>query len=223
MGIGTGEINSFESLEKLGRVRLSKYFFMRDFLYSEIGNYYGIPNIPTNPRLAIETGKRLCTDLLDPIVETFGPIVVRSSYRGEEVNAVGNEKNHNCSKNEANFAGHIWDKEDRHNRTGATACIIVPWFATQYERGRDWRDLAWWVHDHIPYSSIYFFPKLAAFNLNWRDQAIQQISSYIAPKGHLLRAGDEPNESIEARRSRYADFPAFRGLTYPNIPVRWSS
>jgi hypothetical protein len=40
---------SVEALENLGRVRLSKSFFMRDFLYSEIANFYGKPNIPENP------------------------------------------------------------------------------------------------------------------------------------------------------------------------------
>jgi hypothetical protein len=40
---------SVEALENLGRVRLSKSFFMRDFLYSEITNFYGKPNMPENP------------------------------------------------------------------------------------------------------------------------------------------------------------------------------
>ena len=36
------KIGSYGSLEKFGRIRLSKNFFMRDFLYSEISNFYGI-------------------------------------------------------------------------------------------------------------------------------------------------------------------------------------
>mgnify|MGYP003581915723 FL=1 len=35
-------INTYEKLEELGRVRLSKNFFMRDFLYSEIAAWHGI-------------------------------------------------------------------------------------------------------------------------------------------------------------------------------------
>lgn len=38
--------SSVQALEELGRVRLSKHFFMRDFLYSEISQIEGIPNIP---------------------------------------------------------------------------------------------------------------------------------------------------------------------------------
>ena len=45
---------SVDTLENLGRVRLSRSFFMRDFLYSEIANFYGIPNIPEDPDLAVE-------------------------------------------------------------------------------------------------------------------------------------------------------------------------
>lgn len=35
---------SIAALKELGRVRLSRSFLMRDFLYSEISNIYGIPN-----------------------------------------------------------------------------------------------------------------------------------------------------------------------------------
>ena len=58
---------SVKSLEDLGRVRLSENFFMRDFLYSEVANLYGIPNIPDDPDLAIETGRALCENLLEPL------------------------------------------------------------------------------------------------------------------------------------------------------------
>ena len=51
---------SMWSLETLGRVRLSRHFYMRDFLYSEIGNIHQIPNLPRDPDLAIAHGRRLC-------------------------------------------------------------------------------------------------------------------------------------------------------------------
>jgi hypothetical protein len=208
-------ISSYYAVEKFGRIELSRHFFMRDFLYSEIGNFYGIPNIPDDPDQAVEAGTKLCTELLDPLVETFGPIAVRSSYRSPNVNGVGNAKGHNCASNEANRAGHIWDQRDTGGRMGATACIVVPWFARQFEERRDWRDLAWWVHDHLPYSAMYFFPVRAAFNLTWREDPLRTISSYVAPKGKLLKAGDEPQESVADRHQRYADFPPFRGIAYP--------
>ena len=54
------ESNFARSLETLGRVRLSHSFFMRDFLHSEIADFYGVPNIPEDPDLPIAAGRRLC-------------------------------------------------------------------------------------------------------------------------------------------------------------------
>jgi len=206
---------SLRGLEALGRVRLSRHFYMRNFLNSEIGNFYGIPNLPDDPDLAIAAGRALCETLLDPLVETFGPIEIRSAYRAPAVNGFGNENGLSCARNDANFAGHIWDRRDRQGRMGACTSIMIPWFADAFEAGRDWRDLAWWLHDHLDYHEIWFFPRRAAFNLTWREAPGRSISSYIAPKGKLLAAGVAPGESAADRAARYADFPPFRGIPYP--------
>lgn len=205
---------SMWSLETLGRVRLSKHFYMRDFLYSEIGNMHGVLNVPPNPELTIAHGRKLCTELLDPLEETFGRIAIRSGYRSPTLNAYGNRHKLNCAANDNPMECHIWDRGSGQQAIAGTS-LAIPWFADQYEKGRDWRDLAWWIHDHIPYSEAWFFPKLAAFNLVWRPQPLRTISSYIAPKGMLLRAGDEPHETLSQRRARYADFPPFRGIPLP--------
>ena len=197
---------SVDALEELGRVRLSRSFFMRDFLYSEIANFYGIQNIPENPDLAIEVGKRLCEDLLEPLNATFGRIAVRSAYRSPAVNASGNERGHNCASNEKNFAGHIWDVPDVEGFKGATACIVVPWFADRYAQGADWRALAYWIHNHLSYSSLQFFPKLCAFNISWHERPKRSIYSYIKPTGYLLR-GERPNLEFA---EFYAGFPEFQ-------------
>ncbi|MCA8884306.1 MAG: hypothetical protein KDA50_11270 [Rhodobacteraceae bacterium] len=211
-------IGSVKGLEAFGRTRLSRHFFMRDFLYSEIAGFHGMPNLPDDPDLAVAAGRRLCTDLLDPLVETFGPIHVRSALRAADLNAFGNAHGYNCARNDASAANHIWDRRDAAGRMGACACIVIPWFADQYAAGRDWRDLAWWLHDHLPYSALQFFPKLAAFNLTWREDPARTIASYIPPKGLLLRPGASPAEPPDRRRARYADFPPFRGIRYPVPP-----
>ena len=202
---------SMWSLETLGRVRLSKYFYMREFLYSEIANIHTRQNIPENPDLAIANGRAFCEALLDPLEETFGRVAVRSGYRSPELNAFGNEKKLNCARNDNPIECHIWDRDDGEAAI-AGASIVIPWFADQYDLGRDWRDLAWWMHDHIPYSEIWFFPKLAAFNIVWRPKPLRRIDSYIAPRGTLLKPGAEPGEGPPLRKARYKDFPPFRGL-----------
>ncbi len=205
---------SMWSLETLGRVRLSRHFFMRDFLYSEIGNFHQKQNLPENPDLAIETGSAFCQTLLDPLEETFGRVAVRSGYRSPSLNTFGNENRLNCARNDNPLECHIWDWAQGEARV-AGASIVIPWFADRYAQGRDWRDLAWWMHDHLDYSEIWFFPKLCAFNLVWRPRPQRRIDSYIAPKGCLLRPGAEPAETLSARQKRYADFPPFRGIAYP--------
>ena len=40
---------SVRTLEDFGRVQLSKSFFMREFLYSEISQVERIPNLPRDP------------------------------------------------------------------------------------------------------------------------------------------------------------------------------
>ncbi|MBK0327637.1 hypothetical protein I5535_10030 [Rhodobacteraceae bacterium F11138] len=202
------------SLEALGRVRLSRHFFMRDFLYSETANFHQRQNIPDNPDLAIECGRAFCETLLDPLEETFGRVAVRSGYRSAALNRYGNRNRLNCARNNHPLECHIWDRGSGKDRI-AGASIVVPWFADQYAQGRDWRDLAWWLHDHLAYSEIWFFPKLCAFNLAWRPVPLRRIDSYIAPRGRLLIAGQDPAEPADQRQARYRDFPPYRGIVSP--------
>lgn len=194
---------SVDALETLGRVRLSPSFFMRDFLYSEIANFYGVQNIPEDPDLAIEVGTALCTQLLEPLQATFGRLAIRSAYRSPTVNQLGNEKRLGCGSNESNFAAHIWDRRDAQGHKGAMACVVVPWFADRYAQGADWRSLAYWIHDHLPYSTLQFFPKLCAFNIGWHEQPARRITSHIEPQGRLFH--ESPAHAQFAHM--YAGFP----------------
>lgn len=179
---------SMRGLEALGRVRLSPSFYFRDFLYSEISNFYAIPNMPADPDLAIDTGRKLCVELLEPLQATFGRLCIRSAYRSAKVSEEGNRRGHGA-RVEANAAYHIWDLPDAQGLTGAAACVVVPWFADRYEEGRDWRSLAWWIHDHLGYAHLQFFPKLCAFNIQWHETKTRRIDSFIEPRGCLTKSG----------------------------------
>lgn len=198
-----------KSLEELGRARLSPNFFMRDFLHSEIAEAYGIANVPDDPDLAIEAGRALCENLLEPLVARFGRISIRSAFRSVEVNRIGNERGHNCGSNESNFGGHIWDRRDANGEMGATACIVVHAFIDYYERTGDWEAIAWWVHDNLPYGELEFFPRFCAFNLGWRETPRRRIHSFIPPRRGLLTKPGMPNAVGDHSRS-YAAWLASR-------------
>jgi hypothetical protein len=200
---------TLKNLEELGRVRLSNNFYFRDFLYSEVGNFHGIPNIPLNPELAIATGTHLCQELLEPLRRTFGQVCIRSGYRSTVVNQFCNDHNYGCRNNERNFARHIWDVPDDDNgKLGAMACVVLPWFQERYEKTQEWRSLAWWIHDNLPYSSLYFFPKLCAFNIGWHEQPDRRIDSYIKPKGCLTKPGMDNHSGDHS--DWYSDFPRLK-------------
>jgi hypothetical protein len=185
------QISSYNALEKLGRVRLSENFFMREFLYSSIGDWYGLPNYPEDPQLAVEAGTHLCQELLEPLKMKFGHVSIRSAYRSPTVNGKGAENNnqHQCSSNEASAANHIWDLRDGDGNMGACATVQIPWFMDNLREGRDWTALAWWIHDYLPYHSQYYFRDWGSFNLTWRENPERWIKSYVAPKGTMTKPG----------------------------------
>jgi hypothetical protein len=201
------KLQTVKALEEFGRERLSKTFFMRDFLFSDISQIHGISNVPDDPDLAIQAGRRLCQELLEPLQNHFGRLVIRSAYRSAAVNDFGNRQKLGCASNEKNAAGHIWDMRDANGEMGATACIIVPWFVDRFREPGDWQRLAWWIHDHLPYSSMYFFPKFWAFNLRWREKPVRRIESWIQPKGCLTKPG-MPNHG-GSHAGMYRDLPMF--------------
>jgi hypothetical protein len=178
-----------QGLEDFGRLRLSKSFFMRDFLFSDIAAIHGLSNAPDDPDLAIASGTRLCTDLLEPLQETFGRVAIRSAFRSASVNEFGNQHGYRCASNEANYAGHIWDRRDAAGHMGATACIVVPNVWDRFNDTGDWRRLAWWIHDHLPYSEMEFFGTYWAFNLTWIEAPKRRITSYAQPRGLLTKPG----------------------------------
>ncbi|WP_200958306.1 hypothetical protein [Massilia sp. Root335] len=182
-------ISNYAQLDAFGRERLSPNFFMREFLHSEIAAWHGLQNIPDHPEIALDVGRKLCQELLEPLQARFGRIHIRSGYRSPTVNRFGNEKELNCATNEKNYASHIWDYPDAEGMHAATACIVVPALVDYIESGGSWTAMAWWIHDHLPYSSLCFFAKMGAFNIGWHEKPLRQIDSYAKPKGYLTRQG----------------------------------
>src|SRR5262247_127845 len=96
---------SMEALEDFGRVRLSPNFFMRDFLYSEIAGFHGLPNLPDDPGLAVTVGRQLCQTLLEPLQAAFGRLAIRSGFRSRRVTTFGQRRGE-CGGIKVNAAYH---------------------------------------------------------------------------------------------------------------------
>jgi hypothetical protein len=90
---------SVRAAEEFSRVRLSQSFFMRDFLFSEIAAIERMSNLPDDPKLAIQAGRGLCENLLEPLQATFGRLAIRSAYRSPEVNEFGCRHRLSCASN----------------------------------------------------------------------------------------------------------------------------
>jgi hypothetical protein len=193
------------TLEDFGRIRLSQSFFMRDFLFSDIATIHGFSNLPDDPDLAIAAGSALCENLLEPLQASFGRIAIRSAYRSQEVNALGNKRYHSCASNEANRARHGWDRRSADGGMGAMASIVVPWLVDRMHE-TTWQAMAWWIHDHLPYSELQFFPKLWAFNIGWHEFPRRRITSFAQPRGLLTKPG-MPNHDGD-HSMHYKGFPA---------------
>lgn len=175
------KLGSMQAFEDLGCVRLSENFYMRDFLYSETSSFCEIPNIPHHSDQDIMGGINLCEELLEPRPAIFGNVTIRSTYRNPE------------------------------GDLGATACIVVPWAWDRHHKEGDWRKLAWWIHVLLPYSSLYFFPKLWAVNLNWCEHPVNRIDSYANPNRLLTKPGID-NHSGDSG-AWYEGFPALVGVS----------
>ena len=200
-------ITSYDQLDKLGRVPLSPNFYMRDFLHSEIAAWHQLRNVPDFPDRAIAAGSQLCKQLLEPLQATFGRLEIRSAYRSPAVNQFGNANGLNCGSNKSNFGAHIWDYPDSvRGEPGATACIVVPWFVDRLANGGRWTEMAWWIHDHLPYSALQFFVS-GAFNIGWQQTPQRVITSTLNPR--KLTAPDMPNH-VGNHEAEYVGFPELK-------------
>lgn len=176
----------FRQLDEMGKIWLSQNFQMRQFLYSEIGAAFGIPNVPDNADLAIHNGRMLCSEILEPLHEQFGPIVIRSGFRSSTLNEFGARKGLNCAQNSKNYAYHIWDHRDESGHLGAAACITIPRFINGQTEFETWQELAWWIDRNLNYNRLTFFKNDCAFNIGYHEKPRAEIFSRN-PTPHWLK------------------------------------
>mgnify|MGYP003389160871 FL=1 len=173
---------SVAELTKLGRERLSDHVFMREMLYSEVANFHGLSNLPEDPELALHVGRKIATEIIEPLKSAFGHVAIRSAYRSPSVNQFCHDRHkelmaggdqdgaYYCSDNTYSASRHIWDLRDADGFCGGTVSLVIPWYLEQYEKTNDAHPLAWWIRDNLPgYAEAIFFPWLCAFNIRWYE------------------------------------------------------
>lgn len=201
-------VETFWDLERQGRIRLSRNFFLRDFLHSEIANFHRLPNWPDQVEAAVVAGRELCGKVLEPIQETFGRVHIRSGYRSPALNTFGNKRGLKCASTAKNLGYHCWGL-DADGRLGAATCIVIPWALDHCRAPGEWQRLAWFLHDHLPtYHRMAFFQNQTAFNIGWHERPQRSIWSTAAPRGWLLQP--DMLNSIGSHADQYEGFPPFR-------------
>jgi hypothetical protein len=108
---------------------------------------------------------------------------------------------------------------------GAMTSIVVPWLVNHLDKGVSWQAMAWWIHDHLPYSELQFFPKLAAFNISWHELPRRRISSFAPPRGVLTKPGLSNHDGDHSDQYRGFPTPAFphgprSGETSETVSIR---
>lgn len=99
--------------DKFTRTRLSKNFILRDFLYSSDSDFRGICNMPKDREMVIRAGKKLCSEILEPITEKFGKPFITFGYQSKE----GIEADWSPAKRKDNprsSSPHMWDRLTYH-------------------------------------------------------------------------------------------------------------
>ena len=206
---------SMKALEELGRVRLSEHFFMREMLTARSRTSTASRISRTIPTLRSRPERGSARSCSNPCTRRSDTCRVRSAFRSVEVNTYGAErqdKGYSCGKTDWNRSRHVWDRRDAEGCMGATACIVIPWFIPRYEAGT-WHALAWWIHDHLPYSDMMFFAvkgKNCAFNLRWHERPARRIEAY-ARTGFSSPNGD--GRSRGRSRRGISRVPGARGAT----------
>lgn len=95
-----------EAYEGLSRIRLSKNFILRDFLFSTASSSLRVTNYPEHPELVIAAGKALCDQLLEPILQRFGRFAITFGYQSRE----GAEADDPTLSPTASCP-HVWDRK----------------------------------------------------------------------------------------------------------------
>ena len=130
--------------EALSRVRLSKNFILREFLFSTECAALGLTNFPEDTDMVIRAGQALCEKVLEPVLAKWGRFILTFGYQSREGIEYGMSK----AKREANLRSsnpHQWDRgtfgKELYARVDILPFCVEDGEATKHEFGH------WLMHN----------------------------------------------------------------------------
>ena len=203
------EPRSMKGLEELGRVQSQPRFLHAQLsVFPRSPTSMACPNIPEDPDLAIAAGMQLCKELLEPLQKDLWTpgVFARAIARPQVTKFCGKcpgawRRRRAITPPITSGTCAIRNGTDGGERPASS--FHGSWSVTA--KGADWRGLAWWIHDHLPYSHLEFYSKVAAFNIQWREEPARRIDSFISPRGCLTKPGMANHQGYHSRW--YEGFP----------------
>lgn len=136
-------------------VRVGKYFVLSDFLYSQDATIQGIPNCPFLESPEVEGMRGLCREILDPVVDQFGPVSITFGYASPQLW----QKWH--GQNTELYGLHLFRPPQ--GGIGGAADIVI------HSHRRDPRPVLNWVRDNCVYDRLIIFPGSEILCLAWTE------------------------------------------------------
>lgn len=109
---------------------MSDSFTYNEFVHSDTANKHGIANVPSTEHL--ENGKALFENVLQPIRDEWGEVIITSGYRNPELNKL---------------VGGVWNSQ---HMTGQAVDFKV--------YGHSPREIAEWIDNNLEYDQLIIEP-----------------------------------------------------------------
>lgn len=183
--------------EALSRVRLSKNFILRDFLFSKSSSSVGITNFPEHPDLVIAAGKALCERLLEPILQQFGRFAITFGYQSRE----GIEAD-DPALGATSSCPHNWDRKSWGNEVYARVDIL-PFCVEDGEVSK--HEFAQWLMQNLDVDLL----------MQWTRSNVFCLTISPKPRRVWIEWGNPANG--EPRQTRFMGADYWQNI-YPNLP-----
>ena len=150
-------------------IRVGRNFMLSDFLYSEAAATKGVANLPpTFDGMEVESIKKLCEHILDPVVDQFGAISITYGYVSpalQKATVPGSKPSiHNCLPSGGAYLGAACDFQ--HHNTKVSH-----------------REILLWIAANCTYDRLIMYPGSTIVCVAWSDKPRSHCRHWVYPDG----------------------------------------